>query len=48
MTIKNVFLWCHVRYINPVKLHPERITEEDKKIVIDLGYDGIELDRKIF
>ena len=21
------FLWCHVRHINPVKIHPERITE---------------------
>ena len=20
------FLWCHVRHINPVKIHPERIT----------------------
>ena len=25
------FLWCHVRHINPVKIHPERITKEDKK-----------------
>ena len=25
------FLCCHVRYINPVKIHPERITKEDKK-----------------
>ena len=25
------FLWCHVRHINPVKIHPERITREDKK-----------------
>ena len=25
------FLWCHVRHINPVKIHPERITQEDKK-----------------
>ena len=22
------FLWCHVRHINPVKIHPERITRE--------------------
>ena len=34
------FLWCHVRYINPVKIHPERITEEDKKLA-DLDYDEI-------
>ena len=25
------FLWCHVRHINPVKVHPERITQKDKK-----------------
>ena len=23
------FLWCHVRHNNPVKIYPERITEED-------------------
>ena len=27
------FLWCHVRYINPSKEHPERITIDDKKLV---------------
>ena len=37
MTIKNVFLWCHVRHINP-----ERIKKVDKKLVSDLDYDGIE------
>ena len=26
------FLWCHVRHINPLKEHPERITKEDKKL----------------
>ena len=35
INIKNTdqkgFLWCHVRHINPVKMHPERITREDKK-----------------
>ena len=40
--IKNSFLWCHVRHINPVKTHPERITQKDKKLVNDLSYDGIE------
>ena len=24
------FLWCHVRHTNPVKIHPERITKNDK------------------
>ena len=26
------FLWCHVRHINPVKIHPEGIAREDKKL----------------
>ena len=25
------FLWRHVRHINPLEEHPERITKEDKK-----------------
>ena len=25
------FLWCYVRHTNPVKIHLERITWEDKK-----------------
>ena len=25
------FLWCHVRHINPLKEHPERIKKIDKK-----------------
>ena len=25
------FLWCHIRHLNLVKTHPERITKEDKK-----------------
>ena len=28
------FLWCHVRHINPPKEHPEKIRNEDKKLVI--------------
>ena len=37
-----MFLWCHVRHINPVKIHPEGITLNDKKLVHDLNYDGVE------
>ena len=36
------FLWCHARHINPVKIHTERITREDKELANDLDYDGIE------
>ena len=37
-----MFLWCHVRHINPSKEHPERIKKTDKKIAEELNYDGIE------
>ena len=37
-----MFLWCHVRHINPSKEHPERIKKTDKKIAKKLDYDGIE------
>ena len=36
------FLWCHVRHINPVKDHPERIARVDKEIANNLNYNGIE------
>ena len=35
------FLRCHVRHINPLKVHPERITRVDKEIANNLNYDGI-------
>ena len=36
------FLWCHIRHLNPLKIHPERVTEADKNMVNDLDYKGIE------
>ena len=36
------FLFCHVRYINPVKDHPGRITRTDRDFANNLSYDGIE------
>ena len=36
------FLWCYVRQDNPAKIHPERITWEEKQLVNNLNYDGIE------
>ena len=36
------FLWCNAEHIIPVKIHPERITRNDKKLANDLKYDGIE------
>ena len=37
-----MFLWFHVKHINPVKVHPERITKKEKKLVDNLDCDGIE------
>ena len=36
------FLWCHIRHLNPLKTHSERITKADIKVVNDLDYQGIE------
>ena len=36
------FLWYHIRHINPLKEHPERIKKNDKKIVKKLDFDEIE------
>ena len=30
------FLWCHIRHLNPLKIHPERITKVAKKMIDDL------------
>ena len=35
------FLWCHIRHLNPLKMHPERITKVDEKMINDLDYEGI-------
>ena len=36
------FLWCPIRHINPVKIHPKRIRKVDNTLVKNLDYDGIE------
>ena len=36
-------LWCHIRHINPVEIHPKKITQTDKELVKDLHYDGIRI-----
>ena len=35
------FLLCHVRYVNLIKIHPERITLNDRKIANGVDYDGV-------
>ena len=37
-----MFLWCHVRHINPLNEHPGRIKNIDRDFVNNLIYDGIE------
>ena len=37
-----MFLWCHVRHINPLNEHPERILKNDRKSACNLNYDRIE------
>ena len=36
-----MFLWCHVRHLNPLKNHPERITQSDKEFAKKLDYNSI-------
>ena len=36
------FRWCHIRHLNPQTEHPERIKKEDKKMVNEPNYDGID------
>ena len=37
-----MFLWCHFRHLNPVRMHPERITRKDKILANNFNYDGVE------
>ena len=37
------FRWCHIRHLNPKTKYPERIKKEDKKMINELNYDGIDL-----
>ena len=36
------FLWCHVRHLNLIEKHPERINKKDKRLPNNLNYEGIE------
>ena len=36
-----MFLWCHIRHLNLVKTHLERITKADKNMINNLNYEGI-------
>ena len=36
------FRWYHIRHLNPQTKYPERIKKEDKKMINELNYDGID------
>ena len=36
-----MFFMVHVRHINPVKIHPEKITWDDKNLANNLNYDDV-------
>ena len=36
------FRWCYIGHINPQIKYPERIKKEDKKMINELNYDGID------
>ena len=36
------FLWCHIRHLSSLKIHPERITKADKNMANEFDYEGIE------
>ena len=35
------FRWCHVRHLNPLRHHNERITQKDREIAKTLDYRGV-------
>ena len=35
------FRWCHIRHLNPQEKNPQRIKKEDKEMINELNYDGI-------
>ena len=39
---KECFLWYHIKHTHLVKIHPERIIQNDKEMIYDLDYKGIE------
>ena len=39
------FRWLHIRHLNPQIKYPERIKKDDKKMINELNYDGIQKHR---
>ena len=36
------FRWCHIRHLNSQEKDPQRIKKEDKKMINEMNYEGIE------
>ena len=36
------FRWCHIRHLNPQTEHSERIKKEDKEMINELNYEGVD------
>ena len=36
------FRWCHIRHLNPQEKDSQRIKKEDKEMINELNYDGID------
>ena len=36
------FRWCHIRHLNPQEKDSQRIIKEDKKMINEMNYEGIE------
>ena len=36
------FRWCHIRHLNPQEKDPQRNKKEDKKMINEMNYEGIE------
>ena len=39
--INKCFCWCHIRHLNLLKRHSERIAEADKNMINDPDCEGI-------
>ena len=35
------FRWCHIRFLNPQRMNPQRINRVEKQMINELDYDGI-------
>ena len=36
------FIWCYIRHLNPLTIHPEIITNQDKELINTPDYERIE------